>query len=100
MLDRGTQQRLDEITEDDLAGHRLRGLEHRPDIQPLDWRANSSGGRRRDRCVAEMRMKLIELPHLAIGSPANIGGAGVRQTHTANLLEPTRCIYARSDVIG
>ena len=42
MFDRDPQQRLDELTEDDLAGHRLRGLEHRPDIQLLDWRTNSS----------------------------------------------------------
>ena len=40
MFDRDPQQRLDELTEDDLSGDRLRGLEHRPDIQLLDGRAN------------------------------------------------------------
>src|SRR5882672_12364041 len=72
MFDRDPQQRLDELTEDDLTGHRLRGLEHRPDIQPLDWRTNGSGGRCRDWCVAEMRMKLFELPHLAECAPAQV----------------------------
>jgi len=61
MLDGDPQQRLDELTEDDLAGHRLRGLDHRPDIKLLGGRANGSGGRCRDWCVAEMRMKLFEL---------------------------------------
>src|SRR6202166_2274614 len=65
MFDRDPQERLDELTEDDLAGHRLRGLEHRPDIQPLDGRANGRGGRCWDWRVSEMRMKLLEVPHLA-----------------------------------
>src|SRR5712675_1370251 len=55
MFDRDPQERLDELAEDDLAGHRLRGLEHRPDIQLLDGRADGRGGRCRDWCVAEMR---------------------------------------------
>src|ERR1700716_2143065 len=72
MFDRDPQERLNELTEDDLAGHRLRGLEHRSDIQLLDGRANGSGGRSRDWRVAEMRMKLFELPHLTKRAPANI----------------------------
>ena len=50
MFDRDPQQRLDELTEDDLAGHRLRGLDHRPDIQLVDGRANGGGGRCSVRC--------------------------------------------------
>src|SRR5258706_8425969 len=99
MLDGDPQQRLDELTEDDLPGHRLRGLEHRPDIQPLDGGANGRGGR----CgwgVAEMRMKLFELPHLAIGSPTQIAVAGVLQIRTGNLLEATRRIEAGRQFIG
>src|SRR5437588_9521690 len=79
VLDRDPQERLDELTEDDLAGHRLGGLEHRPDIQPLDGRADGSGGRCRHWCVAEIRMKLFELPRLAIGPPTQIAVAGVLQ---------------------
>ena len=70
MLDRDPHEPLDELVEDDLARHRLRGLEHGPDIQLFDGRTNGSGGRCRDWCVAEMRMKLFELPDLAVGSPA------------------------------
>src|SRR6202521_3015090 len=97
MFDRDPQQRLDELTKDDLARHRLRGLEHRPDIQPLDGRANGSGGRCRDWCVAEMRMKLFELPHLAICSPTQIAVAGVLQIRTGDLLEATRRIKVGRD---
>src|SRR5712671_5778574 len=100
MLDRDPQERLDELAEDDLARHRLRGLDYRPDIQLLDGRANGGGGRCRDWCVAEMRMKLFELPHLAIGSPTQIAVAGVLQIHTGNLLEATRRIESGSEFIG
>src|SRR5712671_5167765 len=100
MLDRDPQQRLDELAEFDLARHRLRGLEHRSDIQPLDGRANGSGGRCRDWCVAEIRMKPFELPHLAIGTPPQIAVASVLQIHTGYLLEATRRVEAGSDFIG
>src|SRR5712671_3595440 len=100
MLDRDPQERLDELAEDDLARHRLRGLDYRPDIQLLDGRANGGGGRCRDWCVAEMRMKLFELPNLAIGSPTQIAVAGVLQIHTGNLLKATRRVEAGSEFIG
>src|SRR6267142_3913259 len=47
-----------------------------------------------------MRMELFELPHLAIGSPAQIAVAGVLQIQAGNLLEATRRIEARSQFIG
>ena len=100
MFDYNSQQRLDELSEDDLPGHRLRGLEHRPDIQPLDGRANGSGGKCRNWCVSEMRMKPFELPHLAVGSPTQISVAGVLQIHAGNLLEAMRRVEAGSEFIG
>src|SRR5258708_11589460 len=72
MFDRDPQQCLDELAEDDFAGHRLRGLEHRTDIQMFDRRANGGGRRCRDWCVTEMRMKLFEMPHLAERAPAQV----------------------------
>src|ERR1700676_5663312 len=100
MLDRDPQQRLYELTEDDLTRHRLRGLEHRPDIQPLDGRANGGGGRCRDCCVAKMRMKLFELPHLSISSPAEIAVARVPQIDMRKLFEATRHVEARGQFVG
>src|SRR5258708_21727426 len=72
MFDRDPQKRLDELIEDDLTGHRLRSLEHRPDIQPLGGRAKGSGGRCPDWRVAGVRMKLFEFPHLPCRPPATI----------------------------
>src|SRR6266436_3900667 len=47
-----------------------------------------------------MRMKLFELPDLAIGSPTQIAVAGILQIRTGNLLEATRRIEAGSEFIG
>jgi len=73
----------------------LRGLEHRPDIQLLDGRANSSGGRCRDRCVAEMRMKLFELPHLAERAPAKIAAPRLPQIRAGERIEASRRVDPR-----
>src|SRR5258708_27298304 len=45
-------------------------------------------------------MHLVELPHLAISSPAQIAVAGVLQIHPGNLLETTRGIEAGSELVG
>src|SRR5258706_2054895 len=100
MLDRDPQQRLDELAEFDLARYRLRGLEHRSDIQLLGGRANGGGGRCRDRCVAEMRMKLFELPHLAVGAPAETTVPGVAQVELGELIEAARPVEGGSALIG
>src|SRR4030088_3273098 len=100
MLDRDPQERLDELTKDDLAGHRLRGLEHRPDIQMLDGRANGSGGRCRAWCVAEMRMKLLEVPHLAGRAPAKIAAPRLPQIRAGERIEAARCVEARGYLMG
>src|SRR5258708_24788884 len=100
MLDRDPHELLDELVEDDLARHRLRGLEYRPDIQMLDGRVNNCGGRCMHWRVAQMRMKLFELPHLAIGSPTQIVVAGILQIHAGNLLEAAGRVEAGSEFIG
>src|SRR3984957_14645018 len=100
MLDRDPQQRLDELTEDDLAGHRLRSLDHRSDIQLLDGPPNGGGGRCRDCCLAEMWMKLFELPHLSISSPTDIAVARVPQIDTCKLFEATGRVEARGQFVG
>src|ERR1700676_259478 len=100
MLDRNPQQRLDELTEDDLARHRLRSLEHRPDIQPLDRRANGSGGRCRDWRVTELRMKLFELPHLAERAPAQVTAPRPPQIRVGDRIEAARRVEARGQLMG
>src|SRR3979490_3260107 len=90
MLDRDPQERLDEFTEDDLAGHRLRSLEHRPDIQLLGGRAGGRGGGWQGWCGGETRMKLFELPHLAERAPAQVTVPGVPQTGVGESLNAAR----------
>src|SRR5882672_7504944 len=95
MFDRDPQQRLDELAELDLARHRLRGLEHRSDIELLSGRANGSGGRCSDWCVAEMRIKLFELPHLSGRAPAKIAAPRLPQTGVGDRIEATRRVEPR-----
>jgi hypothetical protein len=47
-----------------------------------------------------MRMKLFELPHLAIGSPTLIAMPGVPQINASNLLETARRVKARGELVG
>src|SRR6202171_1222190 len=100
MFDRDPQERLDELPEDDLAGHRLRRLEHRPDIQLLDGRANGSGGRCRDWRIAEMRVKLFELPHLAERAPAKIAAPRLPQIRVGDRIEAARRAEPRGHLMG
>ena len=100
MLDRDPQERLDELTEDDLAGHRLRGLEHRTDIQLFDGRANGGGRRCRGWRVAEMRMKLFELPHLAGRAPAKIAAPRLPQIRVGESLEAACRVEPRGHLMG
>src|ERR1700736_1800842 len=100
MFDRDPQERLDEVTKDDLTGHRLRCLEYRPDIQPLDGRANDGGRRCRDWCVAEMRIKLFELPHLAERAPAKIAASRLPQIRVGDRIEAARSVEPRGHLMG
>src|ERR1700691_6422689 len=99
MLDGNPQQRLDELTEDDLAGHRLRSLDHRPDIQLLDGCANGGGRRRRGWCVAEMRMKLFELPYLTGRTPAHVTLPRVPQAGVGDRFDAARRVEARGHLM-
>src|SRR6266404_3529880 len=99
MLDRDPQQRLDELAEFDLARHRLRGLEHCSDIQLFGGRANGNGGRCGDWCVAEMRMKLFELPHLSSGSPTEVAVASGPQAQLSEALQPSGRVAAGGELI-
>src|SRR4029077_6400684 len=44
--------------------------------------------------------QLVELPHLAMGSPTQIAIAAVPQIHTGNLLETARRIEPRGELVG
>ena len=70
------------------------------DIELPDRRANGSGGRRGDGCVAQMRMKLFELSHLAECAPAKIAAPRLPQTGMRNGLDPARRIELGGHFMG
>ena len=51
-------------------------------------------------CPLEVRIQLVELPHLAVGAPAQIAVAGVPQIHVRDLLEAARRVEARGEFVG
>src|SRR5258707_3786669 len=77
MFDRYPHQGLDELVEDDLARHGLRGLDYRPDIELRHRRTDRSNGGGRSSFLVERRVRLVNLPHLAESAPAEITVAGV-----------------------
>ena len=48
----------------------------------------------------KLRIELIELPHLAIGSPAKIAAPGILQIRTSDLFEAARRVEPRGQFIG
>src|SRR5262245_8896578 len=50
--------------------------------------------------IPEVRIQLIELAHLAVGSPTQIAVPGAPQIRMGDFLETTRRVEARGEVIG
>src|SRR6266403_4201225 len=98
MFDRDPQQRLDELAEFDLPRDRLRGLEHRSNIQPLDGRAEGCGGRRR--FPLQPGVTLVELPHFAERAPPKIAVPRVSQIGVGDGLEAARRVEACGQLMG
>ena len=67
------------LLQHDLARHGLRHLDHGREVQVFDRRPDRAGRPGRRLFLAQVRMQLIELPHLAVGAPAQIAVAGVAQ---------------------
>src|SRR5207253_1306445 len=66
----------------------------------FDGRADRAPRARHRRLLPELRIDLIELPHLAIGSPPQVAVAGFRQVRACARLEPTRRIEPRGQLVG
>src|SRR3954451_3330511 len=79
VLEGGAEQRVDEVLPHDLAGDRLRDLEDGGELEVFDGRTDRAPRARHRRLVPELRIELIELPHLAIGSPTEVAVPGVSQ---------------------
>src|SRR5215469_18476182 len=97
MFDRYPHQGLDELVENDLARHGLRGLDYRPDIQLRNRRADGGNGRKRSSFLIRRRVRSVDLPDLAVGAPAQIAVAGVSQIGVGDRLETARRVEPRSN---
>ena len=77
LLERRAHERVDQLLQHDLARDGLRDLDHRREIEVFDRCRDRAC---RSRCAAlpclSCGYSCIELPHLAVGSPAEIAVAG------------------------
>ena len=97
MLDRFHHQRLDQLFEKDLAGQRLRHIDHRGEIQVLDWRSDGGRGSRRP---LDPRMALVQLCDLAECPPAEVTAARAAEIVLGYRVEAARRVEPRSELVG
>src|SRR5690349_5782023 len=91
ILKRNSHQPLNELGEDNLAGHRLRGLDDARHIELLDRLANGRSGRMSFRS-SQLRIKPVELFDFAVGAPAEITIPSVPETGVGKCLDTARTV--------
>ena len=79
MLDGEPDQRFDQRAEHDFAGDGLRRLDDGGDVQLPNRGVDRRRRRERRRLDAKMRVQCVELPDLAVRSPAEIAGPAALQ---------------------
>ena len=100
VLDGRAHQRVDQFLQHDLTRYRFGYLDHRRQIEMLDW-CLYRRGRIGDRFFrSDLRIELLELPNLAIGAPLPVAVAGVAQVGPGDSLETTAEIEARRQLAG
>ena len=85
LLDRGAHERVDQLFQNDLARDGLRHLDHGREVEVFDRRSDRARRAGRWLLPPQVRIQLVELPHLAVGSPAQIAVAGVAQIEMRDL---------------
>src|SRR5215469_3042253 len=100
MLDNRAHQSVDQLVQNQLARECLRDLDHRREIETVDRRFDRPRWCRPATVLPQLRMELIELPHLSIGSPSEVTPPCVSQIEIRDLLESARRIKAGSQLVG
>src|SRR3984885_9176809 len=100
MLERDSHERLNELAQLNLTRHRLRSLDHCPDVQPLNSRIDRHAHDRESGFLGEPRMKSLELPYLAEAAPAQIALPRVSQICVGNALHAARRVKPCGYLIG
>ena len=100
LLDRSAHERVDQFFKNDLARDGLRHLDHGREIEVFDGRRDRAGwiGWRLFR--AQVRIHLFELPHLAVGAPAQETVARLSQINVREIFETARLVEARGQFVG
>src|ERR1043166_8444219 len=78
LLNGRSHKPVDKLLHDDLAGECLRDLDYRREIELFD-RCFDRAHWTRCGLLPESRMKLIQLPYFAVGSPSQIAGPSLPQ---------------------
>src|ERR1700756_3362098 len=100
MLERDSHERLDELAQLYLARHRLRSLDHCPDIQLLNRCINRRTRRSRGRLLTQPGMALIELLDFAERAPSQITLPRVLQIGMRNALDTPRGVEPCGHLMG
>src|SRR5262249_55223413 len=98
MLNRCAHERVGQFLLDHLARYRLQDLHDGGKIKVFHWGHDCVYRTRL--LLAEVRVQLIELPHLAIGAPTGITVSCVPQIRMCDLLKTTCCVESRGELIG
>ena len=77
VLDGGAHQGIEQLFQNDLARDSLGHLDHGREVEVLDARSDGTCQARSLLLHPKLRIELIKLTHLAIGSPAKVTAPGV-----------------------
>src|SRR5215468_3834550 len=100
LLQGSPHERVDQFVQDNLTGGRLRNLDNRSEVKMFDRCRDRSRRTWRRQFAPQIRVQLIELPHLAIGPPTQITIPGVPQIRLSDRLKTARQIEAASKLVG
>src|SRR6516165_8959787 len=85
-------ERIDQFVQDNLTRGRLRNLDNCSEVKMFDRCRDPSRRTWRRQFPPQMRVQLIELPHLAVGPPTQITIPGVLQIRLGDRLKTARQI--------
>ncbi|MNR08395.1 hypothetical protein D3C85_1245470 [compost metagenome] len=100
LFNRRTHDHLDQLFKDDVPRDRLRHLDHSGEIQVFDLRRNCARRARRELFRSKVRIHLLELPHLPVGSPTQVAVPSVLQICLGDDLEFACRVESRGEFVG
>ena len=77
----------------------MRSLNDRPDVQPLERRANRGGRRGRRPFPLQVTVAFVKLLYLAMGAPTVIAISRVTEIRVGDSLKAARCMEPRRQLV-